>query len=62
MRQDDQLNHIRTLQERADQVRAVASSIDDKECRTILVRLADSYVSMVEVAQKAYAVGHGLKP
>jgi hypothetical protein len=60
MRQDDQVSHIRALQARADEVRAVASSITDKECRSVLVRLADSYESMVEAAQKAYAAGHSL--
>ena len=61
MRQDDRLNHIRSLRDRADEVRAVASSIHDKECRAILVRLADSYQSMVEAAQKAYVTGRDLK-
>lgn len=61
MHHDEQVKHIRALQDRADEVRAVASSIDDKECRATLARLADSYASMVEVAQKAYVAGHGLK-
>ena len=61
MRQDDHLNHIRALRDRADEVRAVATSVHDKECRAILVRLADSYESMVEAAQKAYVIGHHLK-
>jgi hypothetical protein len=61
MRPDDQLTHIRALRERADEVRAVASSIEDKECRAVLVRLANSYDSMIEAAQKAYVTGHNLK-
>lgn len=61
MRQDDQINHIRALRDRVDEVRAVASSIHDKECRAVLVRLADSYQSMVEAAQKAYVSGRELK-
>ena len=61
MRQDDQLNHIRSLRDRADEVRAVASAIHDKECRAVLVRLADSYQSMVEAAQKAYVTSRGPK-
>lgn len=61
MGQDDQINHIRTLRDRADEVRAVASSIHDKECRAVLVRLADSYESMVEAAQKAYVTGRSPK-
>lgn len=59
MRQDDEIDHIRALRDRADEVRAVASSIHDKECRAVLVRLADSYQSMVEAAQKAYVTGRG---
>ena len=61
MNLDDQIKHIRSLQVRADEVRAVASSIDDKECRAALVRLADSYKSMIEVARKAYVSGYRLK-
>ena len=61
MRPDDQLNHIRALRDRADEVRAVASSIHDKECRAVLVRLADSYESMVEAAQRAYVTGRSPK-
>ena len=57
MRQDDEIDHIRALRDRADEVRAVLSSIHDKECRAVLVRLADSYQSMVEAAQKAYVTG-----
>lgn len=61
MRHDDRINHIRALRDRADEVRAVASSIHDKECRAVLVRLADSYESMVEAAQKAYLSGRELR-
>ncbi len=61
MRHDDRLNHIRALRDRADEVRAVASAVHDKECRAVLVRLADSYESMVEAAQKAYATGRDFK-
>ncbi len=61
MAQDGQVKHIHTLQTRADKVRAVASSINDEECRATLARLADSYESMVQVAQKAYVAGHDLK-
>jgi hypothetical protein len=61
IRQDDRLNHIRALRDRADEVRAVASSIHDKECRAVLVRRADSYESMVEAVQKAYVTGRELK-
>jgi|GEM_PF-5537168 hypothetical protein len=61
MGQDDQISHIRALRDRADEVRAVASSIHDKECRAVLVRLADSYESMVEAAQKAYVIGRSPK-
>jgi len=57
MPQDERLSHIRALRDRADEVRAVASSIHDKECRAVLVRLADSYESMVEAAQRAYVAG-----
>jgi len=61
MRQDDRIKHIRALRDRADEVRAVASSIHDKECRAVLVRLADSYESMVQAAQKAYLSGRELR-
>jgi hypothetical protein len=61
MVENAQLKHIHSLQTRADEVRAVALSISDKECRTILVRLADSYDSMVRAAQLAYAAGHSLE-
>ena len=57
MRQGDEIDHIRALRDRADEVRAVLSSIHDKECRAVLVRLADSYQSMVEAAQTAYVTG-----
>ena len=57
MLHDERLTHIRALRDRADEVRAVASSIHDKECRAVLVRLADSYESMVEAAQRAYVAG-----
>jgi len=46
---------------RADEVRPVASSIHDRECRALLVRRADSYESMVEAVQKAYVTGRELK-
>jgi hypothetical protein len=59
--QNDQVKHIHALQARADEVRAIAASIHDKECRATLVRLADSYESMIKVAQQAYATGHSLK-
>jgi hypothetical protein len=61
MAQDDQVKYIHALRARADEVRAVAASIHDKECRTTLVRLSDSYESMIKVAQQAYATGHSLK-
>ena len=61
IRQDDQLNHIRAMRGRADEVRPVASSIHDKECRAVLVRRADSYESMAEAVQKAYVTGRELK-
>jgi hypothetical protein len=61
MHQDDQVKNIQTLRDRADEVRAIATSISDKECHSVLVRLADSYQSMVEAAQKAYVTGKGLK-
>jgi hypothetical protein len=46
---------------RADEVKAVAASVHDKECRATLVRLADSYESMIKMAQNAYATGHSLE-
>ena len=61
MAQNDPLKHIHALQTRADEVKAVAASIHDKECRATLVRLADSYESMIRAAQQAYATGHSLK-
>jgi hypothetical protein len=61
MRQDEQIKHIHALRVRADEVRAVAAAIHDKECRTTLVRLADSYESMIKAAQQAYATNHTLK-
>ena len=61
MRQDEQIRNILSLRDRANEVRAVASSVSDKECHALLGRLADSYESMVEASQRAYLTGHGLK-
>ena len=61
MHHDDQVKHIRALKDWANEIRAVASSIDDEECRATLARPAVSYESMVEVAQKAYVAARGLE-
>jgi hypothetical protein len=61
MAQDDQVKHIHALRARADEVRAVAASIHDKECRATLIRLSDSYESMIKMAQQAYPTGYSLK-
>jgi hypothetical protein len=55
--QEEQVKHIRALQVRAEEVRAIASAVDDRECHAVLIRLADSYESMLKAAQNAYANG-----
>jgi hypothetical protein len=50
---DEYATRLKQYRDRADEIRAVAGCMRDPNCRGILLRLADSYNSMIRSAENA---------
>jgi hypothetical protein len=51
---DEYVTRLKQYRDRADEIRAVAGCMRDAHCRGILLRLADSYNSMIRSAENAF--------
>jgi hypothetical protein len=56
---NEQTRRIKELTDRAEEIRARAETMTDKECRETLIRLAASYEFMASGLEKSFLPGSG---